>query len=646
MKEEVLLALILKKVQQSIKDAPTVARGPRGQRGARGSDGKNFVFTEHEPSIREILDSAVPKFEDLTKEQIELLRGPRGRDGDKGKDFDFAEHEGTMRAWAREFALKFTDLTADDIEKIRGPRGRDGKNGNNGKDFVFTEHEPSIREIIQGTVPKFEDFTAEQIEKIRGPRGREGKDGNNGKDFVFSEHEQTIRDWVKSFSLKFEDLTADEINKLRGPRGKDGKDGNNGKDFDIKEHEDLLRSYASEFALKFSDLAAEEIEKIRGPRGREGKDGKDFEFEEHKETIKELISGLVWDIRGDLKLRFDDLTQEEIQLLRGPRGRRGESGKDFNFEEHREFFESLKPKFADFTTDERDQLVLRFSHLTEEEKDDLKLKFNDLTEEDRLKLRGARGPRGQRGISGRDGTDGKNGLSIRGLPGTPGVRGRVGKDGRDGKDGNDGRDAPYIVDVKIEQYKFGTEAVFIFEFSDGSTVSSERIKLPAPTNVYVGGASTSGTGSSGGSGGVRGIALWAYALVGAFSVDTVYTLPQTPVSADELTVYLNGTMRTDYTLVGDVVTFVGLNTTGQVFDAHLRYGVTLVSTLPRKVTALTGTYGGADTVYVLPEAPAGADELTVWLNGTMRTDYTLVGDNVTFVGQNTSGQVFDAQYRY
>lgn len=596
MDQEVLLALIFKRIEKRLNDLYLPSRGPRGQRGQRGEQGKSgkdFVFEEHAEQIKSIVQDSSLKFEDLTPEQIDNLRGPRGRDGVKGrdgKDFNFSEHEEAFKSWAKEFALKF------------------------------------------------EDFTAEQVNSITGPAGRDGRDG---KSFNFSEHEETFKSWAREFALKFEDLTVDQIDRLRGPRGRDGRDGRDGKDFNFSEHSEEIRGWVQEFSLKFADLTADEIEKLRGPRGRDGKDGKGFIFEEHAE-----------------------------------------------------FFQSLRPKFSDFTEEERNQLVLRFSHLTEEEKSQLKLRFEDLSDEDRLKLRGARGTRGQRGAPGRDGENGKDGLSIQGVPGLPGIMGRPGRDGlngldgSDGRDGEDGKDAPYITDIKIDQYKHN-EFEFIFEFSDGTSVRSEKVKLPTP-NVYSsagGGGVSSNSGGGGGDvsvlyegvevlsaassldfvgegvlvedagGGVAtitissggdgslGIAKKDTALTGTFSAgNTEYTLSHTPVSNQVLSVWLNGVLREDYVLAGNKVTFA-FDTTTQVFDAQYRYLGTATGTAKKDIS-LSGVYASGDTTYTLTEEPTTPDELVVYLNGAMRTDYTLVGDVVTFSGQDTTSQAMDAHYRY
>lgn len=334
--------------------------------------------------------------------------------------------------------------------------------------------------------------------RLRGPRGQRGSPGRDGKDFAFEEHVETFREWAKEFSPKFEDFSADQIEQLRGPKGRDGRDGKDGKDFSLEEHQTYLEELAEKFSLKFEDLTAEHIEKLRGPKGKDGRDGRDFDFESNREGIFNLLSLAVDDVKEYLKLKFSDLSQEDIEQLRGPRGRDGRNGRDFNFEEHRAYFDSLKPMFSDFTPEEVDKLRLHFSDLTQAEKDSLKLRFNDLTDEERLSLRGARGPRGQRGVQGTDGKDGKDGRDgVRGLPGHVGPRGIAGKDGRDGREGRDGKDAPYITDIRLDETR--GEIKFIFELSDGTYIETDSVKLPHQTWTVVGGSSGGG-GKGGGSG--------------------------------------------------------------------------------------------------------------------------------------------------
>lgn len=468
MTNNVLIAVICKMVDEKLAKLPGPVHGLRGFRGAPGQDGKDFVFADHEETIKSWVKEFALKLEDLSAEQIEMLRGPRGRDGTDGKDFSFEEHVDWISATILEHVqgmsdglkLQFSDLTAEEIGKLRGPRGQRGREGRDGKDFNFQEHDVEIAGMIRDQVAnisdqlkfKFSDFTAEEISQLRGPRGVDGRDG---KDFVFEDNRADIQSLIKT----------------------------------------EVQNSSEDLKLKFADLSADDISQLRGPRGR---DGRDFILADHSEWIKSTVSDLVNGMSDSFKMKFSDLTEEEINKLRGPRGRDGRDGKSFVFEEHEEFFKSLKLKFSDLTAEERESLVLKFSGLTDEEKNSLKLKFSDLTDEDRIQIKGPRGQRGRPGRDGEKGERGENGQTIRGLPGPRGISGLPGPRGKDGQEGRDGRDAPYITSISVN--KKGKDFTLVFHFSDGSEIESDEIEVPkviSETWVVGGGV---GRRSSGGSG--------------------------------------------------------------------------------------------------------------------------------------------------
>lgn len=298
----------------------------------------------------------------------------------------------------------------------------------------------------------------------------------------------------------------------RGPRGATGRDGQS---FNFSDHEDQIKTWAKEFALGFEDLDDEQINSLKGQRGKDGEDGRDghdFNWEDNRERISAIIKSTVGEMSEDLKLKFTDLSEKDIEQLRGPRGRDGNNGRGFNFEEHKEFFESLKLKFSDLSETEKETLKLKFSELSESDRESLKLKFKDLTQEDISLIRGPRGMRGQRGTPGKDGDNGKDGISIRGLPGMIGPIGLTGY-GRDGQDGESGKDAPYIVDVEVNVNIKYEEMSFTFIFSDGSEIKTNEVKLPISTIAYIVGGGGSSNSGSGGSGGDSGPDNFSYSLV-------------------------------------------------------------------------------------------------------------------------------------
>ena len=166
------------------------AEGPKGERGDKGEKGDKG-------------DSLT--FEDLTAEQVELIRGPRGFQGEKGEAGE-AGPQGDK---------------GDKGEKGEageaGPAGEKGEKGDKGDAF------------------KFEDFTEEQLEGLRGPEGRRGPQGLKGDDLVFddlTDEQKAELKGPKGDPLKFEDLTDEQIEAIKsevaGPAGEKGEKGDKG----------------------------------------------------------------------------------------------------------------------------------------------------------------------------------------------------------------------------------------------------------------------------------------------------------------------------------------------------------------------------------------------------------------------------------
>lgn len=420
----------------------------------------------------------------------------------------------------------------------RGPRGFDGK------DFDFTEHQDKIFEQIEsvfqvqkdGLKLKFSDLTPDDIESLRGSSGRDGKSFNieEHRVEILTHLDQLFDASKESFKLKFSDLAQEEILSLIGPSGKDGES------FDWEKEQGQIKNLISDFVienrdqfkLKFDDLSPEEISSIIGPRGRDGKDGihgedgKDFVFVEHEASISSLVAQHLSDIKDSLKLRFDDLSDDEKMQLRGPRGQRGKQGHDFIYDEHKD---KIEAHIDDSVFKLAPSLKMKFSDLTDEEKLELKLKFEDLTEEERFSLRG---PRGQRGKPGQDFTweDHETKISNKIEDFISSIRDDLklkfsdltkpeiqslklkfsdlselekfslrGKEGKAGSMGADGKDAPTIIDVRIVQRS--SAFYFVFSFSDNTTVETNLIDFPVKHSnslqvFNVGGGSEGGTSDS------------------------------------------------------------------------------------------------------------------------------------------------------
>lgn len=357
------------------------------------------------------------------------------------------------------------------------------------------------KEVILALAAKIVQDELSKIELKEGPQGQRGVRGKPGKDFDLEDHKDLIQEYVKEASPKFLDLSPDQIEQLKGepgPPGIRGPKGESGKDFDLSEHKDLIQEFVREASPKFLDLSPEdksELKGDRGPRGFSGQDGEGFVWDEHVENIERTMLGAINKVREDLKLKFSDLSEDEIESLRGvrgPRGQRGKQGESFVFSDHvNEVTEILSQVVSDY----REDLKLKYSDLTNEEIDSFKLKFNDLSEEEKESLKGDRGKRGLRGYKGLKGESGDKGergpMGLMGPPGPMGVR------GVQGPQGIEGQSASEIVDIDVRENAFGG-IYFIFYFEDGTTIETDAIDIPksevkGPTYVS---AAASVSGSS------------------------------------------------------------------------------------------------------------------------------------------------------
>lgn len=374
---------------------------------------------------------------------------------------------------------RIEDIPIESRRGLRGPKGIDGES------FDFENHRLDILEIISNEIKEIQEELKLKFSDL-------------------------TEDEKESLKLKFENLTDEERLGLKGARGQRGRGFkfDEHKDDIFKEIADIFDSERDSLKLKFSDLTDEDLEQLRivGPRGLSGRD---FIFSEHEERILDILNETVNNQKESLKLKFSDLTEEEKNDLKikGPRGQRG---KGFNIDEHREEITSVLDSFFN---EAKESFKLRFTDLSDEEVNSLKLKFSDLTEEeiDSLKVKGPRGYRGSRGPKAKDapiflcnkgepcvdgeeeqlyldstsgnlykwGTgwelqgnlQGPQGLSIRGLPGVAGVSGKNAIDGRDG------RDAPFITNIEIEEKE--DSFYLVFYFSDGSKIETNDISIPS-----------------------------------------------------------------------------------------------------------------------------------------------------------------------
>ena len=341
------------------------------------------------------------------------------------------------------------------------------------------------------------------IEGAQGPRGLKGKDGN---DFCLEDHKDQILELILNTTPRSINLSEDQVQLLKGEKGEQGRPGRDGIDFIFEDHREEIKNILEGTKLKFSDLTEDEINSLKGADGKEGKAGKDFSFQEYQEEIRNVITGYIKDNSSEFKISFEDLTEDDKSQLRGPRGQRGKAGRDFDIVEATPVIEQA---VADSVFGLKNDLKLKFTDLTEEEIDSLKLKFENLTEEDIRSLRGPRGQRGKPGIQGEQGDRGEKGekgdkgeigaIGPRGIPGLTGLTGPKGPQGFDGRDGSDGQDAPRVTEISFE--KVGKQIFLVFKFSDGEIIETNSIELQTVIqNFYSGmggGGGGSGTGADG-----------------------------------------------------------------------------------------------------------------------------------------------------
>ena len=399
------------------------------------------------------------------------------------------------------------------------PRSKRGPKGFSGKDFSFEESESEISNILFNYIEskkselklKFSDLSESDLLEIRGEKGSRGLPGKgfNLKDV----HDELVNDLSllleskkDEFKLKFSDLSESDLSEIKGEKGSRGLPGKNGKDFNLEEsRSEIIKDIASVFELerdslqlKLEDLSEDDLLKIKGPRGQKGKQGKDFNLEENRDNIiKDIISvfnsekdglklkfdDLSEDEKDNLKLKFDDLSEDNLDKIRGPRGQKGKQGKSFCFEESEG---SIIGAIDNLLSLKKDELKLKFSDLSKDDVHGLRLKFEDLSDENIDNIRGPRGQKGKQGKVGlkgddgqvgKDGFDGKDGKSIMGKPGLPGVNGQA------GKSGINGLDAPQIIDVEVNQIR-DDEFTLVFYFNDSTKIETGIIKIPSNEKIY------------------------------------------------------------------------------------------------------------------------------------------------------------------
>ena len=240
----------------------------------------------------EVQNAAVDQYELLisselaTKEYVsaEIAKAQVGG-GDEGID---------LSAYATK------EFVGEEIAKIELTPGPKGEAGQDGKDFTY------------------DMFTEEQLEALRGPQGLQGPEGPAGQDGKDGEQglqgEQGIQGPEGPQGPQGEvgpkgDQGVQGPAGEKGEQGEVGPEGPAGKDF------------------TFDMFTEEQLEMLRGPQGIQGEagpagqDGKDGKDGEQGQQGEQGIQGE----KGDA-FKFEDFTEEQLELLRGPQGEQGIQG--------------------------------------------------------------------------------------------------------------------------------------------------------------------------------------------------------------------------------------------------------------------------------------------------------------------------------
>ena len=341
---------------------PAGPKGPKGDRGARGLQGpRGERGVKGDPGTAIQIKGTVDKIEDLEAlENVEIsdtyictgdahaymyngedvwidcgrlrgAEGPKGEKGDKGDQGEKGE------------SFTFEDLTAEQVELLRGPRGFQGEKGIQGEQGVpgdkgekgdpgevgpAGETGPQGPKGDKGEGFKFEDLTDEQKEEIRGPQGRRGPQGLKGDDLVFDdltdEQKEELRG-PKGDPLKFEDLTQEQINELKsdiagpeGPQGPAGEAGPQGPQGEKGDKGDQGEVGPQGPAGEAGPQGPQGEQGIQGPAGEKGEKG------DQGEAGPQGIQGLVGPA-GPAGEKGDKGDQGEKGDV-GPQGPQGEVG--------------------------------------------------------------------------------------------------------------------------------------------------------------------------------------------------------------------------------------------------------------------------------------------------------------------------------
>jgi hypothetical protein len=254
--------------------------------------------------------------------------------------------------------IKVKDNTQ--IVKLQGPKGEPGEQGPPGP--PGPPGEPG-RNGIDGE---------QGLQGIQGPPGPPGKDGVNGLKGEPGTPGQRGADGErgpqgppgpKGEPFKYSDFTQEQLENLKGPKGEQGPPGPPGtgasvdlsayttkqdaenlylKKVDIRNYLAMLGDPKYAYKTELNDyvrkaeinrytsnvqLTSEQIEKLKGPKGEQGlpgPKGEPFKFSDFTQDQLNALKGPKGD-KGE-PFKYSDFTAEQLLALKGPKGDPGSGG--------------------------------------------------------------------------------------------------------------------------------------------------------------------------------------------------------------------------------------------------------------------------------------------------------------------------------
>lgn len=318
---------------------------------------------------------------------------------------------------------------------------------------------------------KFESLTPEQISLLRGAPGDAGKDFNMETALPFIQN--IVEGYMNRNRADFTPaLSAEQLASLKGAPGENGKDVDMNKvtEFIQSTIENKLTSMISNvmvqnmvseivmqdrdnFRLRFEDLTEDQIEMLKGKQGDPGEAGKNFDPAQNYELLQNITRTYMHDNRRLFCLSLSDLTDSEREQLRG------EPGKNFTFEENEDHIRNI---VADNFRACSEDFKMKFHDLTEQERESLRFKFEHLTA-DQLQMIADRAGRGQRGKPGDDAYQVALGQGFRGS--------RI-----DWLMSLQGRSAPTIKSAELKRLDNSGFVYLSLEMSDGTKIETNSVR--------------------------------------------------------------------------------------------------------------------------------------------------------------------------